>query len=60
MAKRLTIEQQLELAACYAEFCGVDPKYGDDWRKEMVGAKKFVRELMRVWERRKKDASQKH
>jgi hypothetical protein len=49
---RLTDEQRLELAACYAEYCGVDPQDKDDWRTEMVGAKKFVRELMAIWRRR--------
>lgn len=50
----LTEDQRLELAACYAEYCGVDPGQKDEWRSEMVGAKKFVRELMTIWRKRKK------
>lgn len=49
---RLTDEQRLELAACYAEYCGVDPQDRSEWRTEMVGAKKFVRELMAIWRKR--------
>ena len=49
---RLTDEQRLELAACYAEYCGVDPQEKNEWRSEMVGAKKFVRELMAIWRKR--------
>lgn len=51
---RLTEEQRLELAACYAEYCGVDPQDRGEWRTEMVGAKKFVRELMTIWQKREK------
>ncbi len=50
--ERLTQEQLNELAACYAEYCGVDPQDKDEWRSEMVGAKKFVRELMAIWRKR--------
>ena len=49
---RLTDDQKLELAACYAEYCGVDPQDRSEWRTEMVGAKKFVRELMAIWRKR--------
>ena len=49
---RLTDEQRLELAGCYAEYCGVDPQDREEWRSEMVGAKKFVRELMAIWRKR--------
>lgn len=52
---RLTDEQRLELAACYAEYCGVDPEDKADWRHEMVGAKKFVREVLMIWKKREKD-----
>jgi hypothetical protein len=48
----LTDDQRLELAACYAEWCGVDPENGQDWRTEMVVAKKWVRQLMTIWARR--------
>lgn len=51
---RLTDEQRLELAACYAEYCGVDPQDRSEWKTEMVGAKKFVRELMAIWRKREK------
>jgi hypothetical protein len=50
--ERLTQEQLQELAACYAEYCGVDPQDKDEWRSEMVGAKKFFRELMVFWRKR--------
>ena len=53
-AQDLTEEQKLELAACYAEYCGVDPTERSEWRTEMVGAKRFVRELMAIWKDRKK------
>lgn len=53
-----TDEQRLELAACYAEYCGVDPQNRSEWRTEMVGAKNFVRELMTVWRRREKHGKQ--
>jgi hypothetical protein len=53
-ATRLTYEQRLELAACYAEYCGLDPQDKGDWRSEMVGAKKFIRELMAIWKKREK------
>ena len=55
---KLTDEQRLELAACYAEYCGVDPQNRSEWRTEMVGAKNFVRELMTVWRRREKHGKQ--
>jgi hypothetical protein len=48
----LTTEQRLQLAKCYAIYCGVDPT-DDDWRSEMVGAKKFVRELLSKWRKAK-------
>ncbi len=50
----LTEDQKLELAACYAEYCGVDPNDRSEWRTEMVGAKRFVRELMKIWKDRSK------
>lgn len=55
----LTDDQRLELAACYAEWCGVDPEDRQDWRTEMVCAKKWVRQLMTIWARRAKRASKK-
>jgi hypothetical protein len=55
--QRLTEEQRLELAACYAEYCGVDPQDRSEWRTEMVGAKKFLRELMVIWRKREKRGS---
>lgn len=48
----LTAEQQLELAACYAEWCGADPETRSDWRTEMVSAKRHVREWMTIWAKR--------
>lgn len=54
MIEPLSGEQKLELAACYAEYCGVDPDDLEEWRSEMVGAKKFVRELMAIWKSRSK------
>lgn len=54
MIEPLSDEQRLELAACYAEYCGVDPDDLEDWRSEMPGAKKFVRELMVIWKKRSK------
>ncbi len=44
----LTQDQQLELAACYAEIR----------RIEMVVAKIFVQRLMTIWARRSKKAAQ--
>jgi len=55
---RLTDEQRLELAACYAEYCGVDPTDQSEWRTEMVGAKKFLRELMAIWRKRESKCTQ--
>ncbi len=55
----LTDDQRLELAACYAEWVGVDPEDRQDWRTEMVVAKKWVRQLMTIWARRAKRASKK-
>lgn len=52
----LTDDQRLELAACYAELCGADPDYRDDWRSEMVKAKRQVSELMAIWDKRAKKA----
>ena len=52
MIEPLSLEQKLELAECYAEYCGVDPDDREEWRSEMVSAKKFVRELMAIWKRR--------
>jgi hypothetical protein len=49
----LTDEQKLELAACFAEYCGVDPDDRDEWRTEMVGAKKYIREIMSFWRKRR-------
>lgn len=52
----LTADQQLELAACYAEWCGNDPADRAVWRSEMVSAKKQVREWMTIWAKRAKKA----
>ena len=54
MSEELTHEQQLELAACYCEWCGVDPEDRDEWRREMVTAKRHIREWMVFWRKRKK------
>ena len=54
MIEPLSLEQKLELAECYAEYCGVDPGDREEWQSEMVGAKKFVRELMAIWKKRSK------
>ena len=56
-APPLTDDQRLELAACYAEWCGVDPEDRQDWRTEMVVAKKWVSQLMTIWARRSKKAT---
>jgi hypothetical protein len=50
----LTDDQQLELAACYAELYGAHPEDRQDWRSEMVSAKGWVRELMLIWAKRAK------
>ena len=52
--ERLTPEQQLELAACYCEWCGVDVADRDEWRREMVTAKRHIREWMVFWRKREK------
>lgn len=52
----LTADQQLELAACYAEWCGCDPADRADWRSEMVSAKMHVRSWMKIWAKRAKKA----
>lgn len=52
--ERLTPEQELELAACYCEWCGVDEADRDEWRSEMVTAKRYVREWMAYWRKREK------
>ena len=52
--ERLTPEQELELAACYCEWCGCHEDIRDEWRTEMVTAKRFVRNWMGIWRRREK------
>lgn len=52
--KPLDEDQRLELAACYAEHCGVDPDNREEWRSEMVCAKRFVREVLSFWHKRQK------
>ena len=46
---KLTEDQRLELARCFALYCGCDPQDKDDFRREMVSAKKYVREVLRFW-----------
>jgi len=55
---KLTDDQRLELARCFAMYCGVDPQDRSEWRTEMVGAKKFVRELMAIWRKRESKCTQ--
>jgi hypothetical protein len=50
----LTPEQELELAACYCEWCGVDESDRNEWRSEMVTAKRYVRKWMAYWRDREK------
>jgi hypothetical protein len=52
--ERLTPEQELELAACYCEWCGVDESDRKEWRSEMVTAKRHIREWMVFWRKREK------
>jgi hypothetical protein len=52
--ERLTPEQELELAACYCLWCGVDEHDRDEWRTEMVTAKRYVRKWMAYWRDREK------
>ncbi len=50
-AAKLTKEQRLKLAECYAEYCGVEP-HDENWQKEMIGSKKFIDELLAIWNKR--------
>jgi hypothetical protein len=46
---QLTDDQRLELARCFALYFGCDPQDKDDWRSEMVSAKKYVRDALKFW-----------
>ncbi len=43
---------ETRVGSVLAEYCGVDPQDRSEWRTEMVGAKKFVRELITIWRKR--------
>ena len=48
MIPDLTNEQREELAKCFAEHCGVDER-DESYKREMVGARKYIAELMKIW-----------
>lgn len=54
----LTDEQKQLLSEAYAEYCGADPNDQADWKVEMAGAKRFIRELMAFFRKRNRVAKE--
>lgn len=55
---RLDGDQIEFLAECYTEFCGVDVEF-DDYENEMKGARSFVKDIMKIWDSKRKKPERK-